>query len=208
MPIRIGFIGLGRPATGILASGAWGAIAHLPGILQQSSDYEITALCNTSVEAAQASIQYHGLLATTKTYADATKLANDPDVDLVVITVFIGKHFELAKTALEAGKMVYVEAPLAASLAEAEELAALAKAQGVRTMVATQGRASPAVALVRKAIATEEIGEIVSSSVVARFSSIGSAQLVPVELKWILELDNVGNSLLISFGHCMPFLHN
>ena len=50
----------------------------------------------------------------------------DPDVDAVAIATPVGTHYALAHAALEAGKHVFVEKPLAASLEEAAKLDALA----------------------------------------------------------------------------------
>lgn len=47
--------------------------------------------------------------------------------------------------ALEAKKTAFVEWPLGANLAEAEEMAATAKSQGVKTLVGLQSRASPSI---------------------------------------------------------------
>ena len=48
------------------------------------------------------------------------------NVDAVVLATPVGTHFPLAKKALESGKHVFVEKPLASSVAEAEELVQLA----------------------------------------------------------------------------------
>jgi predicted dehydrogenase len=68
-------------------------------------------------------------------YEDGGALIADPDVDAVVIATPIFTHFELAKAALTAGKHVLVEKPMAPSVAECEELVALAETQGRVLMV-------------------------------------------------------------------------
>lgn len=59
----------------------------------------------------------------------------DPSIDAVSLASPAGLHFAQAKAALEAGKHVYVEKPLALRVDEAEELARLADAQGLVLMV-------------------------------------------------------------------------
>ena len=54
-------------------------------------------------------------------------------------------HRELTLPALKAKKDVFVEWPLGRTLAEAEEMAALAKSMGVRTMVGLQARQGPSI---------------------------------------------------------------
>ena len=55
--------------------------------------------------------------------------------DAVVIATPVGTHYTLAKAALEAGKHVFVEKPLASSAKEAEELVELAEKNDLRLMV-------------------------------------------------------------------------
>ena len=57
-------------------------------------------------------------------------LAN-PGIDAVAIATPVATHYPLAKAALEAGKSVFIEKPLASSVAEAEELVDLAKRKGL-----------------------------------------------------------------------------
>ncbi len=66
------------------------------------------------------------------TFGTADELARRDEVDLVVITVKVPHHRELVTAALQAGKMVLCEWPPGNGLAEAEELAALARSRGVR----------------------------------------------------------------------------
>ena len=61
-PTRVGFIGLSPNAW-------WAAAAHLP-YLKSSPDYEIVALCNTSVDKAKAAIQHFELGEDCKAYGD------------------------------------------------------------------------------------------------------------------------------------------
>jgi predicted dehydrogenase len=65
-----------------------------------------------------------------RTSTDPVATAVDPKADAVVISTPTQTHFELTKAALNAGKHVFVEKPLAGSLDEAEELVELANKQG------------------------------------------------------------------------------
>jgi SAM-dependent methyltransferase len=68
-------------------------------------------------------------------FTDAAELAAHRDVDLVVITVKVPFHYELAEAALRAGKHVLVEWPLARTTEEAQRLTKLASQAGVRHAV-------------------------------------------------------------------------
>jgi predicted dehydrogenase len=138
-PIRVGIIGLAATLDYAI-TGAWGVIAHLRSIQALSEEYEIVAVANSSVESAQRSIEFHKLPATTKAYGNPDDISADPNVDLVVVSVKVSDHLHLTKPALENQKSVFVEWPLGASVAEAEELTKLAAARGVKTIVGLQAR--------------------------------------------------------------------
>ncbi|KAK4063673.1 hypothetical protein Trihar35433_8381 [Trichoderma harzianum] len=139
--IRVGLIGL-TPAQEFASTRSWTALGHLPSLLQSPS-YEIVALANSSVESAKRSIEAHNLPSTTKAYGSPEDIANDPEVDLIVVSVRVQKHYELIKPALLKNKKVFVEWPLGANLNEVEELTQLANSHGVQNAVGLQARSSP-----------------------------------------------------------------
>lgn len=138
-PIRVGLIGLGT-SSAIAITGAWGVNGHLRPIQGLSEQYEIVAVANSSVESAQRSIEVHKLPTSTKAYGNPEDIAADPNVDLVVVSVEVGKHYFLTMPALKHKKAVFVEWPLAANVGEAEEMTKLASENGVKGMVGLQGR--------------------------------------------------------------------
>lgn len=85
------------------------------------------------------------------------------DIDLVDICTPGDSHAEIAVAALDAGKHVLCEKPLANTVAEAEEMAAAAeraRRSGVRAMVGFTYRRVPAIAFARKLVAEGRIGEV------------------------------------------------
>ncbi|EED16694.1 oxidoreductase, putative [Talaromyces stipitatus ATCC 10500] len=200
-PIRVGFIGLSsKKQDAYLGPGSWGALAHLPYLLS-SPDYNIVALANSSEEAARKAIKAYNLPVTTKAYGSGEEIAKDPDVDLIVISVVVMKHYELVKPALLAKKQVFVEWPLGATLDESKELAALAKENGVRTIVGAQARADPLVAKVKEILGSGQIGGVRSSSVLGCFSSIYAMDVWFEGAEYYLDMKSGGNSFMITFGH-------
>jgi predicted dehydrogenase len=90
-------------------------------------------------------------------------LVERDDIDLVDVCTPGHTHAEIAIAALEAGKHVLCEKPLANSVEEAEAMAAAAEraaAQGVRSMVGFTYRRVPAVALARQLVAEGRLGTI------------------------------------------------
>src|SRR3954471_17066077 len=121
-PIGVGIIGLS-------ASGGWAAEAHLAA-LAAVPGFEVRALSASSPASAKAAGEKYGI---PLAFGSTEELAWRDEVDLVVVTVKVPHHRELILPALQAGKVVYCEWPLGIGLAEAEELAAVAEARGVRT---------------------------------------------------------------------------
>ncbi|KAL9114406.1 MAG: hypothetical protein Q9227_001487 [Pyrenula ochraceoflavens] len=132
-PLRLGIIGLSASPT------AWASLAHLPHLLRNPSLYTITALCNSSRDAALSSISAHGLPSSTKAYGSPSDLAADPDVDVVVVSARVDLHYQLAKPCVQAGKDVLCEWPLGANSGQAKELAEMARKKGVKTGIILQG---------------------------------------------------------------------
>ncbi|MGH2897978.1 MAG: Gfo/Idh/MocA family protein, partial [Solirubrobacteraceae bacterium] len=95
-----------------------------------------------------------------KCVPDAAAVIADPGVDAVAIATPIFTHHGLAKAALEAGKHVVVEKPLAPSVAEAEELAQLAARAGRVLMVDHTFVYTSAVRKIRDLIARGELGRV------------------------------------------------
>ena len=91
-----------------------------------------------------------------------TVIARD-DIDIVDICAPGWMHAEIAIAALEAGKHVLVEKPLANTLAEAEAMTAAARSardNGVQSMIGFNYRRVPALALARELIAEGRLGTV------------------------------------------------
>jgi predicted dehydrogenase len=95
-----------------------------------------------------------------KLSTDYAAVLADKDVHAVVIATPAGSHFGLAKSALRAGKHVFVEKPLARSAAECRELIALAKDRERVLMVGHVFLYNAAVRKVKEYIDSGELGEV------------------------------------------------
>jgi predicted dehydrogenase len=203
MVIRVGLVGLGReiPKAGVIGPGTWGVLAHLPS-LQHLPGYHLVAVANSSIESARTAITNHKLPSEIKAYGSVSDLVKDPEVDLVVVSVRVGKHYEIAKPALLAKKNVYVEWPLAVTTSQAEELAGLARVNNLRTIVGVQARSDPLLAKVRELVSTGKIGNVVSSTVLGAFSSLPKGVGWPESAAYFLDIKSGGTAFHITFGHC------
>jgi predicted dehydrogenase len=192
-PIRVGIVGLS-------AERGWAATAHLPA-LRALPDFEVVALSASSQVSADAAGAEHDV---PHPCADARELAQRPDVDLVVITVKVPHHRELVTIAIEAGKPVLCEWPFATGAEEAEALAEHAEAYGVRGFVGLQARSAPPVRFVRDLVASGQIGEVLSTTLVGSGDQWG-ATIHPTGT-YLLDRDMGATMLTIPFGHAFDAL--
>lgn len=198
-PIRVGLIGLSSEPAGY-GQGKWGVSAHLSS-LRLSPHYEIVAVCNTSVESAQRSIEYHKLPSSVKAYGSVDDLANDPDVELVDVSIVVSRHLIAAKPALLAKKQVFVEWPLGASTVEAEEMLQLAKEANLKTVVGSQLSADPWLAKAKQLIESGAIGRVTSANVQIS-PATGPIYTWSAEAEFYLDFESGGNEFHITFAHC------
>jgi predicted dehydrogenase len=94
---------------------------------------------------------------------DWRRVVEDPDIDVVDVCSPGSSHVEVAIAALEAGKHVLCEKPLANTVAEAEAMVAAAESaaeRGVRSMVGFSYRRVPALAFARQLVQAGRIGEV------------------------------------------------
>ncbi|KAL7942608.1 hypothetical protein V8C42DRAFT_360035 [Trichoderma barbatum] len=204
-PIRVGLIGLSAEAAGA-GQGTWGVSAHLAS-LRPSPHYEIVAICNSSVESARRSIEYHKLPSSVKAYGDVEDLANDPDIDLIDVAIVVSRHLLAAKPALLAKKQVFVEWPLGASTAQAEEMLQLAKESDLKTIVGTQFCADPWLAKAKQLIESGAIGRVTSSNVQIS-PPAGAIHTWTAEAEFYLDFESGGDEYHITFAHFLSgFVH-
>jgi len=91
---------------------------------------------------------------------DIDKLLHDSEISAVVIAAPVASHFELAMKALNAGKHLLVEKPLARSVAEVEQIGKLANGNNRVVMVGHTFLFNAAVRYVKKLVDSGELGEI------------------------------------------------
>jgi predicted dehydrogenase len=139
----------------IVGVGYWGP--NLVRTALATSAFRLDWLCDLEVERARAVLGPYATVRPTDSY-DA--VLNDPRVAAVAIATPAATHFDLVRSALEAGKHVLVEKPLTASAAEAEKLASLALRSGLVLMCDHTYCYTPAVQRIRELIRSGEIGDV------------------------------------------------
>jgi len=135
--------------VGVLGAGAWARAAHLPGY-RRDPRCRIVAIADTvSDRAREAAREFDVPVA----LADPGELIGRDDIDLVDVCTPSQTHFELAWRALEAGKHVLCEKPVAYDFRDTVRAADLARQKQLKTKVGLTFRYSPAVRYMRELVA-------------------------------------------------------
>lgn len=101
-----------------------------------------------------------GLYPAVQASDDLDEVFQDPEIDAVVIATPVATHFDLAIRALEAGKHILVEKPLATSVAEVEQIGKFASEQNLVAMVGHTFLYNAAVRYVKELIDSGALGDI------------------------------------------------
>ena len=119
----------------------------------------LSCLVDTDKEKAARLAQDWGFAASS---TDWRQVCEDPEIDVVDICTPNNLHKEMALAAIESGKHVYCEKPLALTGSEAMQIANAARHAGVRTSMGFNYMCNPVVEMARQMIAEGQIGEIFS----------------------------------------------
>jgi len=141
--------------VGVIGYGYWGP--NLVRNFMAAPGSEVMYVCDFRPERL-ASLRkiYPGI----KTCSDPSELINDPQVDAVIIATPVTSHFELALAAMQAGKHVLVEKPLASKSEHARRLVDEAAARNLVLLVDHTFVYTDAVRKIRGLIASGKLGEI------------------------------------------------
>jgi predicted dehydrogenase len=145
----------GDLGAAVVGLGYWGP--NLLRNLHELEGVEVRYACDLNLDALGKAKRRYPALSTTVSFDE---VLGDATVDIVLIATPVGTHFELASAALAAGKHVFVEKPLAGSVAESLELIEIARRAGKVLMPGHTFLYSPPVNLVKSLIDAGDLGEI------------------------------------------------
>jgi predicted dehydrogenase len=144
-PLRIAVVGLGY----------WGP--NLARNLQELECAELVAICDSNpTRLEQIGRRFSGV----QRWTSFDEVLSDESVDAVAIATPVSSHFPLGMRALQAGKHVFIEKPLAASVEECLALIQFAEEKGLVVMPGHTFLYSPPVVAIRNLIASGSLGEI------------------------------------------------
>lgn len=149
-------IGVALVGTGFMGkchAMAWNNVATVYGLPRP----RLEVLCDATQEAARRHASAFGFARATVDWREAV---SDPLVDVVSITTPNGMHRAMAEAALEAGKHVWLEKPMALTLEDAKAMARLAgERPGQVTILGYNYLRNPSFLAARRMIEAGEIGE-------------------------------------------------
>lgn len=142
--------------TALLSYGMSGKVFHAP-FLELHPGFELLGSWERSKKLIQEDYPE------VKSFPSLESILEDKSIDLVVVNTPIDTHFEYAKKVLLAGKHAIVEKAFTSNVAEAEELAALAKEKGLKLSVFQNRRWDSDLKTVKKILDEKLLGEIVEA---------------------------------------------
>ncbi len=146
--LRIGFIGCGGIANQ----------KHFPGMAQQAG-VDLVAFCDLIIERAEEAAKQYGT-PDAKVYTDYRQLLADPSIDAVHVLTPNVSHSEITVAALDAGKHVLCEKPMAISSAEAKEMLAARDRSGKLLTIGYQYRHFHDHAVAKKVVDEGWLGDV------------------------------------------------
>jgi predicted dehydrogenase len=186
--LNIGLIGTGY--MGKCHALAWNAVASVFGDVPRP---RLAALAEASQDLAERKAQELGFARAT---SDWRALVVDPEIDVVSITTPNAFHPDMAIAALEAGKHVWCEKPMATKLADAERMLTAARASGKVAALGYNYIQNPIIRLIRRLLNESRIGEVNH----VRFEMDEDFMADPEELFYWKSEASSGHGALDDFG--------
>jgi predicted dehydrogenase len=180
----------------------WAVRAHIPALKALPDLYEVVGVCTTRRETAEASARHFGIPHAFASVEDM--LSALPEIDVVCVSAGPVHHHRIAAAALRAGKHVYCEQPLGISTAQAEELTALAKQNGLRTVVGHQSHYEPATLHMAEQVRQGYIGKPLAFNHTYFVSNYIAPR--PSHRQWLFQSERGGHPGYRS-GHSLDRVH-
>lgn len=182
--VRLASVGLGRWAR-VLANGA-----------QRGDTVQLYSCFSRDEERRKKFAEEYGIEKTASSYEE---LLADPDVEGVIVTTPNDTHLDVIVQALEAGKAVYTDKPIAHTLEDANKIAAAVEATGQVFSVGHSPRRLSGHREMRRWIDSGELGEV--SLAEANFSNERGLELTPQTWRYYASKSPGGAFIQLGVHH-------
>ena len=147
-----------KMGTAVVGTGFWGK--NHARVYSELESTELVAVCDVNRERAKAVANQFGV----KAYTSSSRMLKNEDVEAVSVCTWSTKLAKEALKALNAGKHVLVEKPMASHMKQAEKLLETAENSDLRLTVGLLMRFIPGLQHIREAVENKKIGELVCAT--------------------------------------------
>lgn len=191
-------MGQGNIGIGVISYGYMGKVhslgyRNMPFYYQLKLPVKLVGVATPSLSSQARAMQEAGFEFAT---ADPEELITRPDIDVIDICAPTYLHEEYVRLVAAVGKAIYLEKPLAHSLASARRAYAAVETNGVRTGMAFEYRFAPALLRAKELLTAGAIGSIVNFRAIYQ----GPEHLSTSRLTWQLEKEKAGAGALSAQG--------
>ncbi|MBQ7437038.1 MAG: Gfo/Idh/MocA family oxidoreductase [Oscillospiraceae bacterium] len=180
---------------GILGCGKIAQVRHIPEY-NDNPNCELVGFFNpTKSRAEDMAAKYGG-----KVYDTAEELLADPEIDAVSVCAANYAHAELTIKALNAGKHVLCEKPMAITLADCEEMVKTAKETRKLLMIGQNQRLTKAHELAKKMIAGGEIGKVITFRTAFGHGGPETWSITPGKNTWFFDKTKAAMGAMADLG--------
>jgi UDP-N-acetylglucosamine 3-dehydrogenase len=149
---------MNKLGVAVIGTGFWGK--NHARVYKELDCSNLVAICDVNADRAKAIADQYGV----KAYTDSSRMLKNPEVEAVSVCTFSTVLAKEALKALNAGKHVLVEKPMATNTRQAQKLLDTAQQNGLHLTVGFLMRFIPGLQQIRSAIQSKKIGELVSAS--------------------------------------------
>ena len=181
-PVRVGVVGVGWVAQ----------VIHLP-LLLKMPDVVVVALCDRDRSKVRLVAEKFGIA---HTYTDVDAMMSAEPMDAVLVATSTDAHRTVATAALNAGKHVLIEKPVARHYAEASEIADAARRAKKIAMVGMNHRFRPDVIALKKFVDGKEIGKL-------SYTRTGWLRRRSSDSRWLTRKEKSGGGVFLDLGIMM-----
>lgn len=192
-----------RVQLGLLGVGAAVQKLHLPALNKLSDEIEIAAVWSRSPQRARSCAAEMGA---GRSYSDYHELLADKTIDAVLVAVPIELNAALAIEAIQAGKHVLAEKPIAATLAEARQMLRASRTADRVVAIAENFRYRDDILEARRLIEAGVIGQVQCFQATTVFDLLGDVRRIYMEQEWRKEPRHAGGLVVDAGVHAIAGL--
>ena len=180
--IKVGVVGLGWVTQ----------VFHVPAMLKLK-EAELVAVCDKDRGKARLVGEKIGVK---RVYYDIRQMLQDEEMDALIIATPTDAHVETTLAALEAGKDVLVEKPIARTWSEAVEIARAGKEAKRKVMVGMNHRFRPDTMILKSFVQANELGKVY-------FTRAGWLRKRVSDAAWPVQKEKAGGGVMLDLGIVM-----